>query len=72
MKKIFFFFLFYIYNMTGAELVGIIAVCGTTLSAILTTLFHSRCSSIKLGCMECKREVMTQQELENENNRNNI
>ena len=58
--------------MTGAEIVGIIAVCGTTLSAILTTLFHSRCSSINTPCISCKREVLTKEELQLENqNQNN-
>jgi hypothetical protein len=46
--------------MTGAELVALIAVIGTTIGGILTTLFHSRCSKIICcwGCLNCDREVM--------------
>ena len=46
--------------MTGAELVALIAVIGTTVGGILTTLFHSRCSKIICcwGCLNCDREVM--------------
>lgn len=57
--------------MTGAELVALIAVIGTSLSGCLTTLFHSRCSKIKMCGMECDREVIhskeEQQELNEEN-----
>jgi len=46
--------------MTGAEMVALIAVIGTTLSGILTTLFHSRCSKIRCcgDCINCDREVI--------------
>jgi len=50
--------------MVGAELVALIAVIGSTLSGILTTLFHSRCSKIRCcgeeGCISCDREVMNE------------
>tara|TARA_A100001201_G_scaffold143120_2_gene143458 strand:+ start:9249 stop:9497 length:249 start_codon:yes stop_codon:yes gene_type:complete len=44
--------------MLGAELVALIAVIGTTLSGILTTVFTSRCSEISCCCMHCVREVL--------------
>jgi hypothetical protein len=53
--------------MAGAELVALIAVIGTTLSGILTTLFHSRCSKIRCcgaeGWVSCDREVMNETEI---------
>lgn len=51
--------------MSGAELVALIAVLGSTFSGILTTLFHSRCSHIR-GCgIECDREIQkTKEEIE--------
>ena len=50
--------------MLGAELVALIAVVGTTLSGILTTLFHSRCSKIRCcgDCINCDREVIHSKE----------
>tara|TARA_R110002020_G_scaffold165110_4_gene352428 strand:- start:5 stop:214 length:210 start_codon:yes stop_codon:yes gene_type:complete len=50
--------------MTGAEMVALIAVVGTTLSGILTTLFHSRCSKIRCcgDCINCDREVIHNKE----------
>ena len=52
--------------MTGAELVALIAVIGTTLSGILTTLFHSRCSKIRCcgDCVNCDREVLPPEEVQ--------
>ncbi len=47
------------------EIIGLVAIIGTTLSGILTTLFTSRCSHIKCWCIECDREVIhTQQDIE--------
>ena len=49
----------------GPEVISLVAVIGTTVSGILTTLFASRCSKIKCCGMECDREVMhTKEELE--------
>jgi len=50
--------------MTGAEMVALIAVIGTTLSGILTTLFHSRCSKIRCcwDCINCDREIIHEKE----------
>jgi hypothetical protein len=55
--------------MTGAELVALIAVIGTTAGGILTTLFHSRCSKIICcwGCLNCDRQVLNETEIENDN-----
>jgi len=50
--------------MIGSELVALIAVVGTTLSGILTTLFHSRCSKVRCcwECIDCDREVINSRE----------
>jgi len=40
------------------EIIALVSVIGTTFSGILTVLFHSRCSKIKCGCIECDREVI--------------
>tara|TARA_R100001443_G_C3353518_1_gene177363 strand:- start:1041 stop:1322 length:282 start_codon:yes stop_codon:yes gene_type:complete len=40
------------------EIIGLVAIIGTTISGILTTLFHSRCSKIRCCGVECDREVM--------------
>lgn len=55
--------------MTGAELVALIAVIGTTLGGVLTTLFHSRCKTINacFGCLSCEREVLHEQDINNNN-----
>ena len=48
----------------GPEVISLVAVIGTTVSGILTTLFASRCSKIKCCGMECDREVIhTKEEL---------
>ena len=39
------------------EVIALVAVIGTTLSGILTTLFASRCSKIRCWGVECDREV---------------
>ena len=46
--------------MTGPEMVALIAVIGSTMSGILTTLFHSRCSKIRCcwDCINCDREII--------------
>ena len=45
--------------MVGGELVALISVIGITLSGVLTTLFHSRCSTIRCcgSGIVCEREV---------------
>ena len=46
-------------------LIALVAVIGTTISGILTTLFHSRCSNIKTPCITCEREIQhSKEELE--------
>ncbi len=52
-----------IYMDSG--LIAFVAVIGTTLSGILTTLFHSRCFSIQTPCISCKREIQhTKEEIQ--------
>lgn len=41
-----------------STLIALVAVIGTTLSGILTTLFHSRCKTIKCWGVECNREII--------------
>ena len=51
------------------ELIGLVAIIGTTITGILTTLFTSRCSNIRLCCgfIECDREIKhTKEDLEYE------
>lgn len=58
------------------EIIALVAVIGTTISGILTTLFHSRCSKIKCCGMECDRDIIHTKEetdldrFEKENNVN--
>tara|TARA_R110000782_G_scaffold129244_1_gene220850 strand:+ start:660 stop:944 length:285 start_codon:yes stop_codon:yes gene_type:complete len=61
------------------EIIGLVAIIGTTLSGILTTLFHSRCSKIKCWGVECERDVIPTKEeinlekpLESFEKRNNL
>ena len=58
--------------MSGAELVALIAVIGTTTGGILTTLFHSRCSKVLCcwGCINLDRDVLNE-ENDNLNTENN-
>tara|TARA_R100001463_G_scaffold27214_1_gene63207 strand:+ start:15 stop:191 length:177 start_codon:yes stop_codon:yes gene_type:complete len=58
--------------MTGPCIIAVIAVCGTTISGILHTVFHSRCKTIKCCGAECNRDVIhTKEEVNlNENNEN--
>jgi hypothetical protein len=48
--------------MSGAELVALIAIIGTTTSALLTTCFHSRCTNITTPCISCDRVLMDEVE----------
>tara|TARA_R110002020_G_scaffold143231_2_gene315434 strand:- start:801 stop:998 length:198 start_codon:yes stop_codon:yes gene_type:complete len=51
--------------MEGGSLIALVAVIGTTVSGILTTLFHSRCKTIKACGMECNRDVIhTKEEID--------
>tara|TARA_B100000073_G_C23693903_1_gene557550 strand:- start:457 stop:687 length:231 start_codon:yes stop_codon:yes gene_type:complete len=58
------------------EVIALVAVIGTTVSGILTTLFHSRCSKINCWGITCDREVIHTKEetdldrFEKENNVN--
>lgn len=44
--------------MTGAEIVAIISVSVGGLATLLTTCFHSRCTTIKTPCIQCERELL--------------
>ena len=51
------------------EIIGIVAIIGTSISGILTTLFHSRCSKIRCCGMECDREIIHNKDEVLENNK---
>jgi len=59
--------------MIGGELVAIIAISGTVLTGLITSIFHgssmSRCKTIDCCCcIRCEREVLKNEDLyENEN-----
>tara|TARA_Y100000401_G_C8311995_1_gene220289 strand:- start:384 stop:581 length:198 start_codon:yes stop_codon:yes gene_type:complete len=63
--------------MDGVSLVAVISVIGSVLVSVLTTCFHSRCSTIKTPCISCEREVIKDdkffedKEKSEENNINN-
>lgn len=50
--------------MTGAELVAIISVSVGGLATILTTCFHSRCTTIDCWGIHCKRKLLDDEEKE--------
>lgn len=50
--------------MTGAEIVAIISVSVGGLATILTTCFHSRCTTIDCWGIHCRRKLMDDDEKE--------
>tara|TARA_Y100000401_G_C8323017_1_gene226527 strand:- start:364 stop:534 length:171 start_codon:yes stop_codon:yes gene_type:complete len=44
--------------MTGAEIVAVISVSTTSLSGLLLTCYHSRCTDIDCWGIKCKRELI--------------
>ena len=48
--------------MTGAEVVAIISVSAGALTTLLSTCFHSRCTSINTPCIKCERKVLDENE----------
>ena len=56
--------------MTGAEVVAIISVSIGGLVSLLTSCFHSRCTTIDCWGIKCKRKVIEDdKELQNLNNK---
>jgi hypothetical protein len=56
--------------MTGAEIVAIISVSIAGLTTLLSTCFHSRCTTIRTPCISCDRELMHEKnEEQTENNK---
>ena len=56
--------------MSGAEIVAIISVSIGGLVSLLTTCFHSRCTTVDCYGIKCKRKVIEDdKELENLNNK---
>jgi len=50
--------------MTGAEVVAIISVSIGGLATILSTCFHSRCTTIDCWGVHCKRKLLDDEEKE--------
>ena len=53
-----------IIYMTGAEVVAIISVSIGGLATILSTCFHSRCTTIDCWGVHCKRKLLDDEEKE--------
>tara|TARA_Y100000401_G_C8321711_1_gene225673 strand:+ start:49 stop:240 length:192 start_codon:yes stop_codon:yes gene_type:complete len=51
--------------MSGAEIVAIISVSVGGLATLLSTCFHSRCTKINTPCISCERQLMDENEKEN-------
>ena len=51
--------------MSGAEVVAIISVSVGGLATLLSTCFHSRCTKINTPCISCERQLMDENEKEN-------
>ena len=43
----------------GAWMLTIIGICSACMGGVLTYFLKSRCRKLKLGCLECDREVVT-------------
>lgn len=48
--------------MTGAEVVAIISVSAGALTTLLSTCFHSRCTTINTPCIKCERKVLDEED----------
>jgi len=44
--------------MTGAEIVAIISVSIAGATTLLSTCWHSRCTNIRTPCISCDREII--------------
>ncbi len=55
--------------MMGAEIVAIISVSIAGATTLLSTCFHSRCTTIKTPCISCDRELMKEKNEEEEEER---
>jgi len=56
--------------MSGAEIVAIISVSIGGIVSLLTTCFHSRCTTVDCYGIKCKRKIIEDdKELENLNNK---
>ena len=52
--------------MMGAEIVAIISVSIAGATTLLSTCFHSRCTTIRTPCISCDRELMKEKNEEEE------
>jgi len=51
--------------MSGAEVVAIISVSAGALTTLLSTCFHSRCTKINTPCINCERQIIEEENKEN-------
>jgi len=58
--------------MTGAEIVAIISVSIAGLTTLLSTCFHSRCTTIRTPCISCDRELIHEKNEEPKENNNDV
>ena len=52
--------------MENTDYTLLVVIINTILHPVFTYLLHSRCSKIKMGCIECERNVLEGKENENE------
>lgn len=50
--------------MTGAEVVAIISVSIAGATTLLSTCWHSRCTTIRTPCISCDRELIDEKNRE--------
>ena len=58
--------------MTGAEVVAIISVSIAGATTLLSTCFHSRCTTIRTPCISCDRELIKDKNEESKDNNNDV
>jgi len=47
-------------DLTESGMITVIGMVGSGFTALLIYFLKSRCSTIKCGCIECQREVLTE------------
>ncbi len=55
-------------GLSESFILGLIASCGGLLSLLFRSMRKSRCGDVSclFGCLKCKRQVLTEEELKNE------
>lgn len=55
--------------MTTTDIILITVIANLILQPLFSYLISSRCSRIKICCIECDREVLTKKEIDDEQNK---